>query len=261
MSRPSESIQWATDANHAAGAEDWSGQPNKVEPSSGVKASGLIPLQKVAAEAVNWLFNKALLMLASLDINRLGRGRYEAKDHFATTVLNTSLWTKTETGSGSTVTLLDDAAADGFGALKLVLGSSGTEASVIGCKMPIGTGDFIVSARVRTVTGTRDFDIGIKSSGTSTENHFFRATTTGGSGWKAFISGSAVDCGVAFGSTYQDLRIERIAGVCKFYIDGVLVDSRASTVNIGDAQLLAYYAAAGAGEVRVDRFSIWVEEA
>jgi hypothetical protein len=52
LTRPSD---WATDANYAAGAEPWSGEPTKVEPSAGRKQTGHIPSEILPADWLNYL--------------------------------------------------------------------------------------------------------------------------------------------------------------------------------------------------------------
>lgn len=49
--------EWGTDTNFPAGSDDWSGQPLKVEPSSGKKAGGFVPDTDIPAEEVNYQFN------------------------------------------------------------------------------------------------------------------------------------------------------------------------------------------------------------
>lgn len=57
---------WATNANHAAGSDPWSGQPSKVEPSAGEKQVGFVPNMKPPAEWLNWLLNNFGAWLAYL---------------------------------------------------------------------------------------------------------------------------------------------------------------------------------------------------
>lgn len=64
MPRPGY-MEWATNANHAAGADPWSGQPNKVEPAAGKIATGRIPEEPPPAEEYNWLTWAAALLLTS----------------------------------------------------------------------------------------------------------------------------------------------------------------------------------------------------
>jgi len=62
MSKPRR-LDWATNANHAAGGDPWSGQPNKVEPAAGKIATGRIPEERPPAEETNWWRNKAAAWL------------------------------------------------------------------------------------------------------------------------------------------------------------------------------------------------------
>jgi hypothetical protein len=50
-------IPWATDANHPAGGNPWSGQPNKVIPSLGRWQQGWPPQLKLPSEHLNYLIN------------------------------------------------------------------------------------------------------------------------------------------------------------------------------------------------------------
>jgi len=56
MPRP-RIIDWASNANHPAGANPWNGQPTKVEPAAGRIAGGFEPETAAAPEHVNWLLN------------------------------------------------------------------------------------------------------------------------------------------------------------------------------------------------------------
>jgi len=49
---------WATNTNHAAGGNPWSGQPCKVEPSAGKRSTGFMPTERPPAEQFNWLLHQ-----------------------------------------------------------------------------------------------------------------------------------------------------------------------------------------------------------
>ncbi len=55
---PNDLIPWATDATYPAGADPWSGQPNKVKPSGALHATGLIPETRYVFPYHNWLQSK-----------------------------------------------------------------------------------------------------------------------------------------------------------------------------------------------------------
>lgn len=55
MARPPVLPTWATSATYPAGANDWSGQPPRVQPASGTLAQGFTPAADMPAEYVNWL--------------------------------------------------------------------------------------------------------------------------------------------------------------------------------------------------------------
>lgn len=59
MTRPTDYGEWATDANFPAGSDDWSGQPNKVDPGAGAVATGFIPQNFLAVEEINYLLSIA----------------------------------------------------------------------------------------------------------------------------------------------------------------------------------------------------------
>jgi len=48
-------IPWATNANHAAGADPWSAQPNKIPPAAGKIATGRVPEELPPAEETNYV--------------------------------------------------------------------------------------------------------------------------------------------------------------------------------------------------------------
>lgn len=57
--------RWATNALHAAGADPWSGQPNKVAPSAGKIATGRVPEERPPAEETNmWRWMMATILTA-----------------------------------------------------------------------------------------------------------------------------------------------------------------------------------------------------
>ena len=63
----SDTFNWATDANHPAGAEDWSGQPNKVAPTSGRRDEGWPPTTRMSAENLNYIFNEIGAVTEDID--------------------------------------------------------------------------------------------------------------------------------------------------------------------------------------------------
>ncbi len=67
MSRPTSNPDWATDAAYPAGSDDWSAQPNKVEPTSGMKGTGFIPQDEMGADYLNWLLGNHADWIAYLD--------------------------------------------------------------------------------------------------------------------------------------------------------------------------------------------------
>ena len=57
--------KWATNDNHAAGPDPWSGQPAKVPPSAGKIATGRLPEERPPAEETNWWRWAAALVLTA----------------------------------------------------------------------------------------------------------------------------------------------------------------------------------------------------
>lgn len=53
-------FDWATNANHSAGADPWSGQPNKVKPAASRETDGLIPGDTPSAEELNYMFHRLI---------------------------------------------------------------------------------------------------------------------------------------------------------------------------------------------------------
>lgn len=67
MSKPGDLPVWATDANYPVSADPWSGQPTKVEPTSGDQALGFTPFQEPAPEIFNWWMNLVYLWILWLN--------------------------------------------------------------------------------------------------------------------------------------------------------------------------------------------------
>jgi len=57
--------KWATNDNHAVGADPWSGMPTKVPPSAGKIATGRVPEERPPAEETNWWRWAAALLLTA----------------------------------------------------------------------------------------------------------------------------------------------------------------------------------------------------
>jgi hypothetical protein len=73
MTQPGKLPDWATDETYSAG--EYAGAPTKIEPSSGLKASGVVPKTRVAAQRFNWLLNNAgehVATLAPLAVDNWG---------------------------------------------------------------------------------------------------------------------------------------------------------------------------------------------
>ena len=75
MPAPSTAVpDWATNTNHAAGSDPWSGLATKVDPGAGVYATGFIPDQQPPAEWFNYLFNLYSDWIQWLESWRTGDG-------------------------------------------------------------------------------------------------------------------------------------------------------------------------------------------
>lgn len=72
MSRPTTTPEWSTDAAYPAGADPWSGTDTKVEPTSGVKATGAVPQVGFGAQQFNWLVDNLSNWINYLDARGLG---------------------------------------------------------------------------------------------------------------------------------------------------------------------------------------------
>lgn len=55
---PRINFSWATNVNHPAGSDPWSGQPNKVAPPLGQQETGFLPKEKPSAEKLNFMFHE-----------------------------------------------------------------------------------------------------------------------------------------------------------------------------------------------------------
>jgi len=245
MSRP-VTPKWATNTNHAAGSEDWSGQPNKVAPSSGERQSGFIPLQKVAAELQNYLFANHGDWLKLFQRLLFG-GDLSIADDFLGAAL-ADIWTSSGTTSIST---------DGpAGSLKLDASGAST-ASAITPTLNIGTGDFCFSARVRCATKSGTFRIGLYSATSSqrilmgwdgSDTHY--QTDVG-------LGDSAVTSTLVGTTDYVQFDIVRIGGTLKYYLDGAEVGSVANVVNMSGFHLEA--SQSGNGIAYVDCIKFWAD--
>jgi hypothetical protein len=255
--RPTDAPDWATDATHAAGTSDWSGKANKVKPSAGKIAAGFTPDENFAVEYENWALNNHGQWIAFLDGTSYTRGDINFRDDFTGASVSAGHWITDVLGAGSAVNSVDDSAAGGFGAAQLLNGTAASSHAILKTVvLPVGISDFYFSARVRnvgTLSGTPYF--GLVSDGGTQHCMFFAKPGSGT--WNSIAGGvaTAVDSGVAVGSTYVLLEIQRLSGVVTFYINGAQTSQVAFATSLTDVRIYIGHttAASTAGDLRVDR--------
>lgn len=106
MTRPSVAPDWATNTNHAAGSDDWSGQPCKVQPSAGKVATGFIPDEGLPSEELNYILNNHAQWINDID-GSIGVG-YFGDGSDGNAVLDGSTAVTGATRSGVNYTLTRD---------------------------------------------------------------------------------------------------------------------------------------------------------
>lgn len=185
---------------------------------------------------------------------------FEHRDEFAGAAVN-AFWTQVSLGTGTVISVVDDSAAGGRGALSLLNGSAGTrEATVKSNVLNIGTADFIFRCRARRVSTALKLIVGIGDPGTTNPGVIFMMDA--GSGfWKVSTTSSngsvSTSTAVTHGTTYQTLAFIRHNGTLKFYIDGVEVYSEANTTNYSTVRLMLTQADNQNFETRIDNVDLW----
>jgi len=106
--RPTVAPDWATDVNHPAGSDDWSGQPNKVQPSAGKIAAGMQPDEDFFAEWFNWIENNHGLWINYLD-SAIAASVFGNGSDGSATLDGTAAAPSWATKSGSVYTMTRDA--------------------------------------------------------------------------------------------------------------------------------------------------------
>lgn len=207
---------------------------------------------KIAAQTIDDLQDTAIVLHNAVR----GKG-YVRRDEFDGDALDTFRWSDTVTGSGS-LTVIDDHAAGGFGALKHAVTATGIT-DIRSRYLPIGANDFWFHARVRKVNATLgNIIVGIHSLDAA-EPAYFHCTS--GGNWFSLIGATNTDLAVAISTTYQRLDIVRASGVVSVRINGVEVQSIAFATNIDEGFVLAACDVTGATnfEIRIDEISLSVD--
>jgi hypothetical protein len=249
MSRPDTLPEWATDTNFAAGSEDWSATPTKVEPSAGKKATGQVPESAFPAPEYNWLLNNFSEWIDFLDRERTA---LIIHDHFTGSAIGTETWNG---GTGSTD---NDSAAGAHGALEL---DGGSTEGVTSQSFAFGTSDFHFAARLRTtgIGATSAIRIGI--TGASGDLYFFLDGASSTANWRTFIDTVSTAAGgtpASVSTTYQTFEITRKSNVVTFSVDGVTHHSIGSyTTNLDDANVEMSAGVAGVARIDWIRLSIY----
>ncbi len=162
-------------------------------------------------------------------------------DEFLGDTVNRGRWVNPPTA----FTLVDDAAAGGFGAGRLQ--TTGADKSVEQLPLPLALLNFRVSTRMRLqidpIETLAVYTWGLRSA-TAGEELYFKITpngpSPGTSTWKAVVGAAApVDLAVAADNVYHFFEIRREPGIVRFLIDGVERYSTNFGVNVAAAKVKA----------------------
>lgn len=158
------------------------------------------------------------------------------KDHFIGNAIDASTWIKT----GTNMTVIDDHANEGSGALRIPATVGEATEGVSTQPFVIGDRDFRCEARVRAsdmnVHGTFIFGI-LDGGGWSA---YFRSISTQLSGRWAFLHGggpTVLDTGASPSGDYQVLVVERVSGVLSASLNGVVIFTGALTSDFNESVL------------------------
>lgn len=222
MSRPDTLPEWATDSSFTAPGEDWDGQPTKVEPSAGKKATGQVPETAFPSPEYNWLLGNLSDWVTYFDQRR---SRLILRDHFTGDDLDLGIWFNLV----GTPTPIDDDANGGFGAQSLDGTTNvGAGQAIRSCAMALGTLDFCFRARLRTtgIDASSQVSVGINDGGNSTTLMFRIDGAASTTNWGVQIDGAgfaaANGTDASISTSYQEFEIRRVGTTVTFYVDGVL---------------------------------------
>jgi hypothetical protein len=269
--RPGTNPAWATNTNFGAGGNPWNGQPNKAFPASGVVGEGFDPQAGMPAEWLNALINNHGSWHINHDGMLVGSGFLEQDDFTGATLADK--WVTT--GSTGTVTVLNDAANNAFGAVQF--GCTAGQTANISSKWdyPAVAGDFYASWRVRVnqLTGTSSaLQLNLSNTGSNNQIYFNASPGTFSGRWSCVmttggvgVNGSPVDTGVATSTSYQFLELYRTGSVLSFAINGVVTNTFTYTSTLfgfGNGGLENILTATGGGSlatITLDSEKFWAD--
>jgi hypothetical protein len=216
--KPDDLPDWAEDDDYPAGSDDWSAQPNKVEPSAGEKGTGFVPQDELAIDILNWLLNNRGAWIKHHEGMLNGRD-FRFDDHFVGDVVDDGRWTTSISGGGNGAIIVDDSVNGGFGALSIGGNSSGN-AAIATQSLPVGGEDFWLQARIRVPAySASGFQIGFPNASAS-DRCYLHAENDGN--WFVNVADVETDLGVAPASGfYQFISLRRKGGVLKVFIADV----------------------------------------
>lgn len=248
--RPDVLPEWATDTNYADPSEDWDGQPNKVEPSSGMKAAGFIPADELGIDYLNYLLSqhaKWLQHVEGRNVTRLHENWIGTAIASATAdpIVNFSKW-KLTVGAGGGVGLVST--SDDYNGPFVAMSSAGApvvlETTIPVCRRAddaIVRFDFDVAIGQDFGGGPTDIDnavikFGLKDSTTDFAQFFF--DQSGSAFWRVQSrnnSATTTDATTVTpaAATYPTNRFSivlkgaNVGDAVEYYIDDVLVETHA----------------------------------
>jgi hypothetical protein len=241
-------------------ASNYTGDPTAVQAPASAPGVGVAPIVVLPDDpdafnaAAFYQAYKTLADYTAFVLRAGGGSPFQVNDEFLGDDLISHKWQQLVSGSGSALSVIDDNANGGSGALQQSVGSSGGDATIFTRNLNIGTANFGIYGRVRAVTA-QSFKLGLVSA-TTAENAYFQHIT--GTWWWILGAGNG-DTGVSVASTYQKLEIVRTNGVASFRIDGTEYHSGAMSTSIA-AGILTSECSVGsvaAAEFRLDKLSMW----
>lgn len=254
-SRPTVAPDFATDADHPAGVDDWSGKANKVQPSAGRIGSGFTPGEKLPTEWLNWILNNHGSWLDYAIGIQDGRNKdlVVLEDDFTGDSLDRGKWIGPASAAISFP--VEDPA---IGACRIDTNTSGVNGSISAQSFKPGTLDFHLTAIIRctgfaTAATYDSLLFGLVNLGSPNDTIWMRFVRAPGFidnvqiAYDAHPSGSEIDSGVAPNpANFSTYEIIRQGSTLTFLIDGVQVHQAITfTRDLADTQLTVSTTAIG----------------
>ncbi len=188
---------------------------------------------------------------------------YVLSEDFDSTTLNARFTMITGTGT----LVLNDAAAGGIGAVKLVTTSGSLSAMNTAATFPAITGDVLINIRVRFPNAIASGEVQqillTNAAAVSYLRLGFVSSVNSGNwtlGINSILVNGVHDLGTAPSSVYQLITISRLSNVLYIYIDGSLKYSGAysSSIDVGQLQFYCLDNSSGSAEMRVDYLKMYI---